>query len=356
MTETYDPDHERDLNLAYREFSLELSDPLETAAGKIDRREGFLVRIDDGETVGYGEAAPLPGWTEPLADCERALERATTAIDEGAFAAVEAVDDIPATRHAVTLALADLRSTRASTPLYRHLGAESMVARVPANATLGDGGPDETVAAAKRAVERGFRCCKLKVGQRAVEADVERIRRVREAVGPEIELRADANGAWSDEQARQAVSGFAEHDLALLEQPLPADELEGHAALRDQGVDIALDEGVHEHGVDAIIGSGAADALVLKPMALGGVDRARDIAIWTSQLGVKTIVTTTIDAVAARTGAVHLAAAIPDVPACGLATGDRLATDLARDPVLFENGAAVVPQAKGLGVSDLWEE
>jgi L-Ala-D/L-Glu epimerase len=343
--------------LEYRSFSLSLAEPLETAGGTIDSRDGFLIRVtrEDG-AVGYGEATPLSGWTESLADCEDALERAQAALDSDEDDVLEAVDEAVAARYGVSLALADLEASSESTPLYRYYRPDALVARVPVNATVGDGSTEETVAAAQNAVERGFGCCKLKVGRRSVGADVERMRRVREAVGPEIELRADANGAWDYEEALEALEAFDDLEVSLVEQPLPAGALEGHADLRGRGVGIALDEGLLEHGVDAICEAQAADAVVLKPMALGGLDVAQQVATWVAQLGVTPLVTTTIDGVVARAGAVHLAASLPDPPACGLATGDLLAEDLGRDPVLFENGAAVVPQAKGLGVEGVWTE
>ncbi len=343
--------------LSFRHFSLPLESPLETAHGPIERREGFLVRLSDGEAVGYGEATPLPGWTESLEACERGLEQASDSLSsEGVTAAIDAVDDCVAARHGVTLAVADLRSSRESTPLYQYLSTDSLVGRVPVNATISDGSSRETADAVETAVSRGFDCCKLKVGVRSVEADIERVRRARAAAGPDIELRADANGAWTIEEAESAIEGFADGGVSILEQPLPAGALEGHAALRGRGVDIGLDEGLLEHGVDSICEAGAADAIVLKPMALGGLDITQQVAAWLGELEITPIVTTTIDAVVARTGAVHLAAAIPDLPACGLATGELLAEDLARDPVLFESGSAVIPQAKGLGVSGLWSE
>ncbi|QLG47666.1 mandelate racemase/muconate lactonizing enzyme family protein [Natrinema halophilum] len=362
-----------DLSLEYRSFSLDLAEPLETADGTIDSRDGFLVRlVDDGSAdggkpvdsgdspaVGYGEATPLPGWTESSEDCEEALERARDAIQTaGPSEALETVDRQVAARHGLALALADLQATRDATPLYRYLGNGPMVGRVPVNATIGDGSPSETVREALSAVDRGFRCCKLKVGLRSVEEDIERVQRVREAVGSDVELRADANEAWTYEEAESALERFADLGVSILEQPLPGGALEGHADLRAQtsDVSIALDEGLLEHGVDAICDAGAADVVVLKPMALGGIDIARKVAAWLAELEITPLVTTTIDGVVARTGAVHVAAAIPDVPACGLATGDLLSTDLGHDPVLLEKGSAVVPQAKGLGVSDVWDE
>src|SRR6056297_2365288 len=112
-----------DLSLEYRPFSLALAEPLETADGSISSRDGFLVRLvaegRDDPAVGYGEATPLPGWTESLADCEHALERAQDALRTGgASEALEAVDQQVAARHALSLALTDLQATREATPLY----------------------------------------------------------------------------------------------------------------------------------------------------------------------------------------------------------------------------------------------
>ncbi|WP_290811581.1 mandelate racemase/muconate lactonizing enzyme family protein [Halovivax sp.] len=342
--------------LSVRPFSCPLAEPFDTGGETIETREGFLVRVADGTHAGIGEATPLPGWTESRSVCESALSEAATAAADGPGAALEAVDHTAAARHGVGLALADLAATRDAQPLYRDLGALERVPRVPVNATVGDGTPAETADAARGAVDDGFECVKVKVGRRDVETDIERLQRVRAAVGPSVELRADANGAWTYDEARRALEVFAELELTLLEQPLPAGALEGHAALRESEVAIALDEGLLEHGVDAILEAGAADAFVLKPMALGGVDVARRIAAWCAEASRTPIVTTTIDAVVARTAAVHLAASIPNVPACGVATGSLLASDLGRDPVFIDRGTAVVPQTRGLGVENVWEE
>ncbi|MCO8268911.1 o-succinylbenzoate synthase, partial [Haloferax sp. AB510] len=56
-----------------REFAVDLRTPLSTASGDIERREGLLVAVDVAGETGVGEATPLPGWTESLADCRDAL-------------------------------------------------------------------------------------------------------------------------------------------------------------------------------------------------------------------------------------------------------------------------------------------
>ena len=325
-------------------FSLALSRPLSTAHGTIDAREGFLVTIGIDGTTGIGEATPLPGWTESLEDCRNALERVRETGGDPA-AALDALDGTPAARHGFALARCDARARAAGVPLYRHLGGNP-AERVPVNATIGDGTVEKTVEEATTAVERGFDTMKIKVGARAVEADAGRLSAVREAVGPDIELRADANGAWSRAEARAALDAFADFGLAYVEQPLSPTDLAGHAALRGR-VDIALDETLRTHSVATVLDADAADVLVLKPMVLGGPDRARETALAAREAGLEAVVTTTVDGALARAGAVHVAASLPDTPACGLATADRLAEDFVADPAPIEDGHARVPQKPG---------
>ncbi len=329
-------------------FSLALERPLETARGPIERREGFLVRVTVDGQSGVGEATPLPGWTEDLAACEAALERATVVADsEGPRAALELLDggDRPAACHGVALAVADAAARADGVPLYQWLGGER-VGTVPVNATVGDGDPDTTSTAAREACEAGFDCLKLKVGARSLTADLERVAAVREAC-PEVTLRVDANGAWTEEIAERALGQLERFGVEYAEQPLPAPDLDGHAALRDTSeVEIALDESL-TNGVENVFEAGAADVVVLKPMVLGGPGRAYDIALRARDRGVRSVVTTTIDAVHARTAAVHVAAGLPNRPAAGLATAGLLAEDLGQDPCPVEEGHVSVPQGKG---------
>ncbi|SDF61732.1 o-succinylbenzoate synthase [Halorubrum xinjiangense] len=364
----------------HRSFALDLTRPLGTAAGEIRRREGFLIAVERrgdgaewaigaggaggadgaGGSVGLGEATPLPGWTESREACAAALDGLDgRAESQPPLAALDA-ESTPAARHGLSLALADAAARDAGERLSDRLADEAGIDATPAdavpvNATVGDGSPEATAAEARRAVEAGFDCLKLKVGARDVDADVERVRGVREAVGDAVALRADANGAWDRETARRALDALAAFDLAYVEQPLPADDLDGLASLREDGgradptasVPIAADESVAAHGIDAVLDAGA-DAVVLKPMALGGPDRALAAALRARSAGVDPVVTTTIDAVIARTAAVHVAAAVPDVSPCGLATGSLLDEDLAPDPCPIDDGRIAVPAGPGL--------
>lgn len=333
--------------VALREFAVDLAAPLSTAAGDIERRAGVLVRVDVGGTAGVGEATPLPGWTESLADCRRALERAR---DDGTLPGPET----PAARHAVTLAYRDAVARRAGRSVAASVARDDAPPpSVPVNATVGDASVADTVDAARAAVDDGYRTVKLKVGARSVEEDVARVEAVADAVAcadAPVTLRADANGAWDAEAAREALSAL-EGLVAYVEQPRPASDLAGHATLRGVGAPVALDESLTEYGVGEVLDAGAADAVVLKPMALGGPSRALAAGRAAAHAGVTPVVTTTIDAAVARTAAVHVAAAIPGGGdrAHGLGTAGLLAGDVVDDdPVPVEDGRVVVPSTPGL--------
>lgn len=334
-------------------FSLPLSSPLETASGSIDSRDGVLARYDHHGETGIGEATPLPGWTESLAACRSTLQRTLeTAESDGHASALLDLEvaDSPAARHAFTTALFDADARTENVPLYQWLDEDRNCDWVPVNATVGNARVEQTVERAASAVERGFDCLKLKVGVRAVADDVERVGAVRAAVGDDVALRADANASWSRDEARTAFEQFEALDVSYVEQPLAPDDLDGLADLAGGPVGVAVDESLVEHRVADVLERDVADVLIIKPMVLGGPGDAHTIALRARDAGVEPVVTTTIDGVVARTAAVHVATAIPDVEPCGLATAELLADDLGPDPAPVEDGRIRVPQSSGLGI------
>lgn len=337
--------------MEFEPFRLRLASPVETAHGTIETRRGFLVTVEHEGVEGVGEATPLPGWTETYGDCRSALDRGQRIATELDWGIALAKVDEPAARHGLSLALADARARSADEPLYRYLGDDRHVPSVPVNATIdASGNPDDVARRARELSAEGYSCLKLKVGAGNVEEDIERVRAVRNAVGNDIELRVDANGVWTVETARDALEAFEVLGVEYVEQPLPGAALEEHAELRGSSVGIALDESLVTHDVPEVIEADVADALVIKPMVVGGPDGAHEASRQCRNAGIEPVVSTSIDAVVARTAAVHVAASIPDVRPCGLATAGMLATDLGPDPAPVDGGRIHVPQGNGLGL------
>ena len=151
---------------------------------------------------------------------------------------------------AVDTALWDLRCLRAGEPLWRLAGGFRR--EVPLYDT--EGGwlhldTDELVRGALAARASGWPGVKLKVGKPHVEQDVERLRAVRDAVGPALEIMVDANQSMTAAEARRRAAAFEPLGLAWFEEPLPADDVSGHALLaRSTSIPVAVGESLYSIG------------------------------------------------------------------------------------------------------------
>ena len=144
---------------------------------------------------------------------------------------------------AVDIALWDLRGLREGEPLWRLLGGCQGCARVYAGGIDLQLSLDDLLAQTQTNLDAGFRAIKIKVGRERLREDVERVRAVRELIGPDIPLMADANMRWSVEQAIRAARAFREHDLYWLEEPTIPDDYRGHGRIaREGGVPLAAGE------------------------------------------------------------------------------------------------------------------
>ena len=169
-----------------------------------------------------------------------------------------------------------------------------------------------------------------------------------------LQLRLDVNGGWTEHQAAQAIAELNAWPIESLEQPLPASQLGAMARLREQArFVLAADEAMLGPGaLERIITLRAADRVVLKPAALGGLRSSWRLAERARAAGLQVLVTSFIDSSVGVHAAWHLAAALPgELPACGLATGGLLSRDLSA-PLLPVQGGTLGPlPGPGLGVA-----
>jgi len=178
-----------------------------------------------------------------------------------------------------------------------------------------------------------FRAVKVKVGR---ESDVDLVAAVRDAAGPSVALRVDANGAWDLASAERAIARLARYDLELVEQPVAS--LDDLARLRRRvAVPLAADESVRTLDDARILRAlGAADVLVLKVQPSGGVRAALDLA---DAAGVPAIASSMLETSVGVAAGLALAAALPELPfACGLATVAARTTDVTLDRLVPTDG------------------
>jgi L-alanine-DL-glutamate epimerase-like enolase superfamily enzyme len=221
--------------------------------------------------------------------------------------------------------------------------------KVPVNALVAGGAVDDAVAQARAAVAAGFGTVKLKIGTEMSTGELRRrVSAVREAIGPNVKLRLDANGAWSPAYAPDWIGAVAEFDLEFVEQPIPAST--GAGALAEvraaSGVRVGADESLSSvEAARELLDAKAVDVLVLKPSRVGGWPVALDIIELARTARVPVVLSTLFETGAGISVALALAATLPEGPAHGLATANLLESDLLARPLEIVDGRMVVPES-----------
>jgi L-alanine-DL-glutamate epimerase-like enolase superfamily enzyme len=174
---------------------------------------------------------------------------------------------------ALDVALHDMNARRAEEPLWRFLGGHDPVVRAYAGGIDLQFTLEALLDQARGFQQQGFRAIKMKVGRDRLREDVERVAAMRDFLGPDFALLADANMRWSVSEAICAARAFAPHGLEWLEEPTIPDDVTGHARIaREGGVPIATGENLHSiYEFRQMIDHGAVSFPEPDLAALGGV-------------------------------------------------------------------------------------
>ena len=343
------------MNLAsfdlYR-YSLPLQRPLTLQGMTLHRREGLLLRFsgDDG-SEGWGECAPLPGFSEEGLDeaSEQLLRLAGSLVgrrvtgdwvDGASGREMDRSGRSPSVRFGLELAAWNLYADNSGLDLPE-LVSSSPRTTVPVNALVSS--PAQALEEARRMRDAGYESIKLKVGARHVDEDLRLVRELGEELGNNISLRFDANRAWSYEEAAEFVRDVPR--LEYVEEPL-ADPKRLPELVREFGVPVALDESLVGMEPDELEEHRYARAVVLKPALLGGISRTLRMAEQALRLGMTPVVSSAYESGVGTAALVALAAGIGEhtVPA-GLDTYRMLAGDVLETPLRLPAPSVDVGQA-----------
>lgn len=324
-----------------------------------------FVRVEtrDG-LVGWGEAACLggPTWSEESAESVAAtVGRYLAPWLRGRDAAqVEAlrqdmarrVQGNPFARAAVEMALWDLNGRALGVPVHRLLGGK-VRDRVPLSWSLAVGDGEAELAEARELTGRGHGIFKVKTAAHPVAHDVERVRRIREAVGPGVRLRIDANQGWDRATALRAIRAMEPYDLDFVEQPLPRWDLEGlDQVARQVAVPIMADEACFSpQDALAIARLGGVGILGLKLTKSAGLLGTMAIARIAEAAGMGCYVGCMIETSLGTAAYLHVAvAAAPVTWGCELFGPLLLRGDVTPAPVRYADGAILALDGPGLGI------
>jgi len=299
------------LSTDFERLSLPLAAPFGISRGTTETAENVLVHIEDDDgTVGVGAAAPSAYYGESVESALDALPELLVAAEERgdphaqqalARTLRERAPDQSAARAAVSVAVHDLAARQAEEPLYRRWGLDPD-ATSQTTYTVGIASPGEMAERAAEASAAGFPL-KVKLG---TDDDRERVRAVREAA-PDAHIRVDANCAWDPDDAIAATRWLADYDVAFVEQPVPADDIDGLRAVTEDGaLPVAADESCVT-AADVHRVADAVDIVVTKVGKCGGLRPALRQLVAADAHGLETMVGCMVASNAALAGAAHLA-------------------------------------------------
>jgi L-Ala-D/L-Glu epimerase / N-acetyl-D-glutamate racemase len=339
-----------------RPYAIAGQEPIAEVGNVIVRLEG-----EDG-LVGLGAASPGEHVTgETLAACHAALDgdrldwlvgRDVRTLPALCREAASRTSGTPAAGAAVDVALHDLAARRLGVPLADMLGRVHEA--LPTSITIGIKTVPETLAEADEYVGRGFRVLKVKVGD-ALEEDVERLTKLRERVGADVAIRADANVGYTVEETARFFERIAPLSVEFVEQPVPREAFEGLRTLPSRRrARIAADESLHgEKDALALAAPEPACGIYnIKLMKCGGIRPALRIAAIAETAGIALMWGCMDESRISIAGALHAAFASPATRFLDLDGSLDLARDVVEGGFTLENGVMRTLDAPGLGFTD----
>lgn len=296
--------------------------PFTIATGSMDYAQNILIKIHtDNGIIGWGECSAFPmivGETQqscfqlakdfaaywkgkdPLAIEDRLKELDN--IISGNYTAKSAFD----------MALYDIAAQYAQKPLYAFLGGKQK--SIESDLTIGIGSPEAMAQQAIEFKQKGVSMIKVKLGKQTVE-DIERIKQIRSAIGPDILLRIDANQGWSVQNALPVLTALSTYDIQFCEQPIHKYYDDYLPALcKASPIKIMADESVFtHHDARKLIQQNACHYINIKFSKSGGIQEAIKIHDTAKQHNIPCMMGGMLESRLALSAKVHFAMAMENV-------------------------------------------
>lgn len=339
-----------------------LDEPFVISLGPIHNAENVLVIIHTAAGLkGYGECSPFMSINGESADTCMVvgsyfaqLLKGRDALDIEAH--IAAMDGLiygnSSIKSAFDMALYDLAAQHAGMPLYRFLGG-NRDKKITTDYTVSIGDPVKMAADAVKIKEAGYPAIKIKLGKDG-HTDIERIRMIREAVGPDIPLRVDANQGWSVAEAISTLQGISVYNIEHCEEPIPRWAILDLPEVRRQSpVKIMSDESCgDEHDAERLIRLQACDYMNIKLGKSGGIFKALKMVKLATNAGLHLQVGAFMESRLAMTAFAHFALCSDAITHFDFDTALMFSRDPVTGGIIYgENGLVTVPEVPGLGAT-----
>jgi len=330
------------ITLRHYRQELELTHTFRLARGASDVRQTLVLELEEEGLMGLGEAAPIDRYDQDCASAARAAEamaqHLTSPLAYDSAASSVAVPGELAAEAAMDMAVCDLAGKKLGVPLYELMGIDPRQAPVT-SFTIGMDTPEVMEAKVREAGE--YEVLKIKMGSDEDRQILEAVRGVTDRP-----LRVDANEGWTLEGAQSRLEWLESMGVELVEQPLPAGQLEEMRELRRLSpLPLFADESVYR-AADIPRLAGAFDGINIKLMKCGGLGEARRMIAVARAHGMQVMLGCMVESSLAITAAAHLSPLVDFADLDGNLLIDN-------DPfvgVTVKGGRLVLPEGPGLGV------
>ena len=342
-----------------RAVKTSLNEPLRIAFGLVTHSVSVIVEVETDEgLVGIGEGSPsiiVTGETiEGTLECLRVFERDLIGVDPTDLEKVYWIVDraafhAPCGKTAIDMACHDLLGKKCGMPVYKLLGGYDNC--IKTDITLGIDIPEVMAEKAKKYVNQGFDIIKVKVGT-VLEDDIARVKAIREAVGPDVLIRVDANQAWTPKGAVRAIGRISEYGIELVEQPVKFHDIKGLSYVTKYcGVPVMADESCFTpNEVLRVIEERAADLVNIKLMKCGGIRQALCINSICEAAGVECMLGCMIEETnIAITAAASLGAAVKNITRADLDAVFGMTHTIYKGGVDYSEKILKLPDTPGFG-------
>jgi len=339
-------------------FSIPM-EPFVIATGTMHFAQNVLIKIHtDASISGIGECSAFPMIVGETQDTCIIMAKlfAKQLIGKDPLEIPDRMADLLAVaahnstiKSAFDMAFFDIAAKHANLPLYAYLGGQHKT--VETDMTIGIDSPENMAAAALKIRNKGCNFLKVKLGKNAIQ-DIERVKQIRTAVGPDMAIRLDANQGWDFDEALHALGQMAQYNIEFCEQPMRTwydDRLpELHL---NSPIKIMADESCYNHhDARKLINSKSCSYINIKFSKSGGILEAQKIHEVALISGVKCMIGAMLETRIALSAKLHFALASPNVVFYDL---DTCLLGHLVDPVLggltFNGYHLTAPTAIGIG-------
>lgn len=337
---------------------IELREPFRIAIMEIRRAQSLFIRINTNQDIyGMGEANPtwgITGETQAI-DAAGAGDLARLILDKDPLDIENRMREIDrflvrnsTLRSAFDMALYDILGKAAGLPLYALIGGGRR--SFWTDNTIGIADPDSMAQKAAGYKDQGFQAIKVKLGTTA-DQDIQRIRKIREAIGSDLPIRIDANQGWDYTTAVAVLKSLEPMGIEYCEQPVAYWDYENMRRIRQNtSIAIMADESLFDHH-DAfkLASMGCCDFFNIKLAKAGGIHTALKINAIAEGSGIRCMVGCMMETRLGLTAAAHVVSARPNIRYADLDGYLALKDDPVVGGAQYQAGEITLPETPGHG-------